>query len=291
MEYSEVRELFRPVCQSIESDLDGRKEDRDEFNAKVRTYLDSRNEVNRQVKELISEVRSQKEIRDLANSKVKDLKIVRSEKSDELKVIRTELRSKLAEEDHDDKRGRRPSGPPPSKIRSKMDALERKYERGGFTGASEKKFFREMKKLKQDLTEAIERNKSSGGLGELKTKVREAERLQEDAHNRVERAVMEAQEAHDLMVELSDEVDRLRERANSAHSGLTKSKREADALHNLYIVSLRCIHSMQDLMKAMDAREGGEVDGESKTEVTDLMSRLMSGDTLSTDELMSLQRN
>ena len=49
--------------------------------------------------------------------------------------------------------------------------------------------------------------------------------------------------------------------------------------------------SMQDLMKAMDAREGGEVDGESKTEVTDLMSRLMSGDTLSTDELMSLQRN
>ena len=101
MEYSEVRELFRPVCQSIESDLDGRKEDRDEFNAKVRTYLDSRNEVNRQVKELISEVRSQKEIRDLANSKVKDLKIVRSEKSDELKVIRTELRSKLAEEDHD----------------------------------------------------------------------------------------------------------------------------------------------------------------------------------------------
>ena len=172
-----------------------------------------------------------------------------------------------------------------------MDALERKYERGGFTGASEKKFFREMKKLQQDLTEAIERNKSSGGLGELKTKVREAERLQEDAHNRVERAVMEAQEAHDLMVELSDEVDRLRERANSAHSGLTKSKREADALHNLYIVSLRCIHSMQDLMKAMDARAGGEVDGESKTEVTDLMSRLMAGDTLSTDELMSLQRN
>ena len=44
-------------------------------------------------------------------------------------------------------------------------------------------------------------------------------------------------------------------------------------------------------MKAMDAREGGLADGESKTEVTDLMSRLMSGDTLSTDELMALQRN
>ena len=247
--------------------------------------------MNRQVKELISEVRSQKEIRDVANSKVKDLKIERSDRSDELKIVRTELRSRISEAEQNGKREKRPSVPPPSKIRSKMDALERKYERGGFTGASEKKFFREMKKLKQELTEAVERNKSSGGLGELKSKVRNAERLQEDAHNRVEKAVMEAQEAHDLMVELSDEVDRLRERANSAHSGLTKSKREADALHNLYIVSLRCIHSMQDLMKAIDEREGGEAEGESKTEVTDLMSRLMSGDTLSTDELMALQRD
>ena len=291
MEYSEIRELFHPLSQSMESDLDGRKEVRDEFNAKVRTYLDSRNEVNRQVKELISEVRSQKEIRDLANSKVKELKIVRSERSDELKVVRTDLRSRLAEAEETGKRERGPSGPPPSKIKAKMDALERKYERGGFTGASEKKFFREMKRLKQELNEAREKNKTSGGLGDLKSKVRDAERQQEDAHNKVERAVSEAQEAHDLMVELSDEVDRLMERANSAHSGLTKSKKEADALHNLYIVSLRCIHSMQDVMKAIDAREGGHVDGESKTEVTDLMSRLMSGDTLSTDELMALQRN
>ena len=291
MEYSEIRELFQPLCQSMESDLDGRKEVRDEFNAKVRTYLDSRNEVNRQVKELISEVRSQKEVRDLANSKVKELKITRSERSDELKVVRTALRSMLAEAEENGKREKGPSGPPPSKIKAKMDAMEKKYERGGFTGASEKKFFREMKRLKQEWNEARERNKTSGGLGDLKSKVREAERSQEDAHNKVERAVSEAQEAYDLMVELSDEVDRLRERANSAHSGLTKSKKEADALHNLYIVSLRCIHSMQDLLKAIDAREGDQEDGGGKTEVTDLMSRLMSGDTLSTDELMALQRN
>ena len=32
-------------------------------------------------------------------------------------------------------------------------------------------------------------------------------------------------------------------------------------------------------------------DDSSKLEVTDLMSRLMSGDTLSTEELMALQRN
>ncbi|MEC7686317.1 MAG: hypothetical protein VYB47_01960, partial [Candidatus Thermoplasmatota archaeon] len=116
---------------------------------------------------------------------------------------------------------------------------------------------------------------------------------QEEAHKSVEISVRRAQDAHDLMVELSEEVDRLREKANSAHGELNKSKREADALHSRYIVSLRCIHSIEDMMKAMESRErkseGSE--GEEKLEVTDLMSRLMSGDTLSTDELMALRRN
>ena len=58
-------------------------------------------------------------------------------------------------------------------------------------------------------------------------------------------------------------------------------------MHSRYVVSLRCIHSMQDLLKEIPSEEVEE----EKVEVSDLMSRLMSGDTLSTDELMSLQRN
>ena len=290
LELDEITEVFAPVKQSLESGLDEKRELRDELNAKVRAYLDTRNEVNRQVKELISEVRSQKEIRDDANTKVKDLKLERAVKSEELKEIRIELRDILSRLEENGEKAKRNSGPSPAKIRAKMDALERKYERGGFTGASEKGFFREMKKLSQELKEAKESNKDGGRLSDLKSSVRSAERSQEEAHNRVEKAVLLAQEAHDLMVELSEEVDRLRDQANSAHSGLTKTKRDADSIHSLYIVSLRCIHSIQDLIKAFESRSAGGVSDE-KTEVSDLMSKLMSGDTLSTEELMSLQRN
>ena len=147
-----------------------------------------------------------------------------------------------------------------------------------------------MKKLHQELREAKEK-KSDGGIRELKIQLRDAEKKQEDAHKKVKRAVVGAQEAHDLMAELSEEVDRLREKANSAQSGVTRAKREADSLHGRYIVSLRCIHSMQDLLKAIEAREGGSTEEEEQVEVADLMTRLMSGDTLSTDEIMALQRN
>ena len=147
-----------------------------------------------------------------------------------------------------------------------------------------------MKKLHQELREAKEK-KSDGGIRELKIQLRDAEKKQEDAHKKVKRAVVGAQEAHDLMAELSEEVDRLREKANSAQSGVTRAKREADSLHGRYIVSLRCIHSMQDLLKAIGAREGGSTEEDAQVEVADLMTRLMSGDTLSTDEIMALQRN
>ena len=51
-------------------------------------------------------------------------------------------------------------------------------------------------------------------------------------------------------------------------------------------------NSIQDLLKAMNTQEReSEEDGNEKLEVNDLMTRLMAGDTLSTEELMALQRN
>ena len=163
---------------------------------------------------------------------------------------------------------------------------------GRFGGKRERDYHKKMKEMSGALKLA-EKERSAGGMRGLKDTVRAAEASQEEAHKTVESAVRRAQEAHDLMVELSEEVDRLREKANSAHGELNKSKREADALHSQYIVSLRCIHSIEDMMNAMESREQKSegLEGEDKLEVTDLMSRLMSGDTLSTEELMALRRN
>ena len=172
LEVNEINKVFSPIKEELESGLDEKRDLRDQLNAKVRAYLDNRNEVNRQVKELISEVRSQKDIRDVANTKVKELKLDRAEKSNELKLIRTELRGILSKLEESGDSASRRSGPPPSKIKAKMDALERKYERGGFTGASEKGFFREMKRLGQELKEAKASNKDGGKLSDLKSAVR-----------------------------------------------------------------------------------------------------------------------
>ena len=290
MDFDEVRTILSPKSESLDEKLSIFREDRDTWNSKVKKYLTERNEINRQVKELITEVQNQKVIRDEANSKVKELKIIRAERSTTLKKLRAELQEKkpALEPKKQEKRERKRNE---RTIRSDIDKLDMKFNLGHFKGSKERDFEREMKKLYQELKD-IKANKVENALSELESNVRTAAKSQEEAHKLVEEAVTTAQESHDLMIELSEEVDRLRAKANSSQEGVIRSKREADLLHNKYVVSLRSIHSIQDLFKAMVAQEKNlDDDTGSKLEVTDLMSRLMSGDTLSTDELMALQRN
>lgn len=288
MDFDEVRGILTPKSTSLDEKLSEFREDRDNWNAKVKKYLTERNEINRQVKELITEVQNQKVIRDEANSKVKDLKIIRAERSSVLKQLRSELLEKRPVEPK--KAEKREKKRNERTIRNDIEKMDMKFNYGHFQG-KERNFEREMKKLYQELKE-IKEQKKENIFSELESQIRKAAKSQEEAHRLVEDAVNTAQESHDLMIELSEEVDRLRAKANTSQEGVIRSKREADLLHNKYVVSLRSIHSIQDLFKAMIAQEKDvEDDDGSKLEVTDLMSRLMSGDTLSTEELMALQRN
>lgn len=140
-----------------------------------------------------------------------------------------------------------------------------------------------LKKLKADANALTE--------GEGSEALRTAMLDQETAHGAVKEAADAAQSAHDLMIEWNAEVDKQREKAEAAHRRLRTSKKEADKEHSLYIVSLRCLHSTQDILRAMRGASQGDGQRQSSSEETqDLMAKLLSGGTLSTEELMQLQR-
>ena len=162
MEFDEVRQILQPLSQSMVEKSESNKGDRDRWNSEVRQHLDERNEVNRQVKELINEVQAQKSVRDEINSRVKELKVFRAENSEHLKTVREELRSKLAEQEESGTKSKRNRGPPPGKIRSDMEKLEMSHMTGRFSGG-EKAFIRKMKDLSEALKQA-EKERGSGGM-------------------------------------------------------------------------------------------------------------------------------
>ena len=280
---SNIGSVFESKSDTVSKQLQDFKNSRDELNVKVREQLDKRNEINLQVKQLITEVQKQKTLRNEANSKVAELRKVRLEKTKELKEVRAKLGSSV--EDNSRQSGKKRNGPSSRKIREQMNKLEWRHQTGQIGPSKEKEFFAKMKKLQTEF-KALKKKEDESSSSVLK-EVKQAEKRQQKAHDAVTDASEKSEEAHSLMMELSNEVDRLRGMANSEHLGLTSTKGKADELHNKYIISLRCIHSMQDILKLSGSKE---VD-EERVDVSDLMSRLMRGDTLSDEDMMLLQRN
>ena len=281
---SNFSDVFETKTISVSDKLADFKTRRDQLNVKVRGQLDKRNEINSQVKELITEVQKQKTLRNEANNRVAELRKIRLERTNELKKIRAKLRSSV--EDKNQESGKKRKGPSSRKIREQMNKLEWRHQTGQISPKKERDFFATMKRLQAELKMLKKEEEASSSV--VLKEVKQAEKKQQKAHDAVTDASEKSEEAHSLMMELSNEVDRLRGLANSEHLGLTSTKGEADDLHNKYIISLRCIHSMQDILKLSGTKKEQGVE---RVDVTDLMSRLMEGQTLSDEDMMLLQRN
>ena len=281
---SNIGDVFETKTKTVSGKLADFKTRRDQLNVKVRGQLDKRNEINSQVKELITEVQKQKTLRNEANGRVAELRKIRLEKTKELKEIRAKLRSSV--EDQGRETGKKKNGPDSRKIREQMNKLEWRHQTGQIGPKKERDFFATMKRLQAEF-KTLKKEEEASSSSVLK-EVKQAEKRQQKAHDAVTDASEKSEEAHSLMMELSNEVDRLRSLANSEHLGLTSTKGDADDLHNRYIISLRCIHSMQDILKLSGTKKDHESE---RVDVTDLMSRLMEGQTLSDEDMMLLQRN
>ncbi|MEC8142689.1 MAG: hypothetical protein VX071_04260, partial [Candidatus Thermoplasmatota archaeon] len=218
---------------------------------------------------------------------------VRNEASKKVSEIRDKLRANQPEEKPAERgpRGRRERPITLQSLQREFSRLEREFERGEHTGKNEGKVMKRLKDLNAKIRQMKKDQASSDSDSAENEELKAARKEHDEAHEAVQQAAAAAQEAHDLMIQWDKEVNKQRERANSKHRELRNTKQEADKAHRFYIVSLRCLHSIQDMMRARRSAEAGE--GERPTarvEVQDLMSKLMSGDTLTTEELMELQR-
>lgn len=266
---------------------------RDEWNAKSKEHFATRNEFNTEVRELVQNAREQKEIRERMNDEVRERKQVRSDANTKVKETKEairELRGDSGDQGNRpvDKRGR------PITIhtlRRDSDRLEREFNEGRHTGKNEIKVMERLKKIRRQIKEMESSEHSSDEFSSAQEAMREAVAMQEAAHAEVEAAAEQAQAAHQLMLEWQGEVEARREFAEAAHRKLRLSKKEADISHKAYILSLRCLHSVQDIARARrDLERGTAPKLSARQGVQDLMGKLMSGETLTTEELLALQR-
>jgi uncharacterized coiled-coil DUF342 family protein len=288
---AELKDLLEERRKMVDKKATQHREIRDDWNEKTKEYTTTRNELNNEVRELIVQVREQRELRDQMNEMVREKKKERDDANKAVREAKEGIRSTQPEQPQEfDKRGRPIRPDTVQSLTRTMERLEREFEQGKHQGKNERKYFKKMKELSAK-RKALQESQSLVEGAEGNEDLRGAVAQQEAAHTAVKEAAEAAQSAHDLMIEWNAEVDRQREKAEAAHRKLRTSKKEADKEHSLYIVSLRCLHSIQDILRAMRGASAG--DGQrpaASDETQNLMAKLMSGETLSTEELMQLQR-
>jgi uncharacterized coiled-coil DUF342 family protein len=284
---SEFKDFLDSKRKIMDKKATRHREERDSWHEKSRDSASKRNELNAGTRELLVQVQEQKALRDQLNEVVREKKAIRQKTSDEVKKIRSAIQP--ADEQGDDKGRHRKKGRPETLVglKKKLQRLEREFETHAKGPKAEKKAQEEMRQIAKKIQQFENEQKNLEDSDELRAALDKNNKAFEE----LQEAADKAQQAHDNMIQWSNEVESQRSEAEQAHRELRKCQREADNQHHLYIVSLRCLHSIQEMIRAIRAAESGETQRpQAREEVQDLMSKLLAGDTLSTDELMQLQR-
>ena len=292
-----LEEILQKKRKFVDKKATDLRKERDGLNAEMKPYAEARNQLNLEVRSLIGNRNEQRDIREEKNQSVREMKKLRSEcntKVKDAKITLDKIRKSLGgtNTNQNDRNSRNRYDKPPNigQLKRELARIEKDFEQGKYLGKNEIKAMNKMKDIKRQIDNMNSVEDDNDDMRDARKTLNAAVSEQDDAHRAVTKAAEDAQTAHDLMLEWNKEVDSKREEAEEAHKKFRKYKLEADQAHHHYIVALRCLHSVQEILQAMRG-EAPSSKPEARLKVQDLMSKLMSGETLSTEELMELQKH
>jgi len=270
------------------ADAERHKRDRDELNEKTKQWAEKRDVLNGQVRELIDRANEKRELRDKLNAEVRDAKAKRDEwnrkfndLSDKAQILRREKMPK--------------SGLSIRKFKAELRALEKKHMTTVLSVEKERALVEEISSLSSKI-QAMEREiEQFTEVKQAEKDAREAKDNAEGFHRMVSELAEKAQIEHDSMLKLYEQADALRKEADAAQEEFIKAKLAADEQHREHIEHIRQVHDFDKLISGI--RDRGRKARKEKDETTakkeaeEIFEKFRSGEKLSTDDIMVLQKS
>jgi uncharacterized coiled-coil DUF342 family protein len=270
------------------ADAEKHKRLRDELNDKTKEWAERRDDLNSQVRKLIDDANIKRESRDKLNSEVRESKAQRDEwnrKFNDLSDKAINLRREKMPK----------SGLSIRKFKAELRALEKRHMTSVLSADKEKALMKEMSQLDAKIKE-MEREIEQ--FSEVKTAEKEARDAKDNAenfHRKVSESAEKAQIEHDAMLKLYEEADKLRKEADSAQEKFIETKLAADEEHREHIEHIRQVHDFDKIIagirdKGRKARKEKD-DTSAKKEADEIFEKFRSGEKLSTEDIMVLQKS
>jgi uncharacterized coiled-coil DUF342 family protein len=270
------------------ADAERHKRIRDELNDKTKEWAEKRDQLNAQVRKLIEDANGRRENRDKLNAEVREAKAKRDEwnkKFNELSETAMALRREKMPK----------SGLSIRKFKAELRALEKKHMTSVLSAAKEKALMKEMSMLDAKI-KAME--KEIEQFTEVRTAEKDAHEAKdnaEDFHRKVSELAEKAQTEHDAMLKLYEEADGLRKEADTAQEKFIETKLAADDEHHEHIEHIRQVHDFDKIIagirdKTRKSRKEKD-DTSAKKEADEIYEKFRSGEKLSTEDIMVLQKS
>ena len=264
------------------------KRQRDDLNEKTRQWADKRDALNSQVRHLIDDANLHRENRDKLNAEVREVKAKRDEwnrKFNELSDKVQELRREKMPKD----------GVPIRRIRAELRALEKKHMTSVMSPEKERDLVEQMSHLSEKLRSMEQELEKFTEIKTAEKEVRDAKEQAETFHRQVAECAEKAQSEHDSMLKLYEEADKVRKEADEAQEKFIESKLAADEEHREHIEHIRQVHDFDKLIAGIrdKSRKAKREKDETvaKKEAEEIVERFKSGDKLSTEDIMVLQKS
>jgi uncharacterized coiled-coil DUF342 family protein len=267
---------------------------RDDLNKQTKEWVVKRDALNAQVRALIEEAGKHRENRDQLNVKVRESKDLRDEWNKKV----SELNEKVSalKKDKEPVPEKRPDNEPPIKqLKKQLKDLEFKQQTSALSKDKDDEIVKQISLLAHQIDEKEKASEHGGEIKELVHQLRDAKSQAETHHRAVSEYARSAQTAHDDMIALYEQADKLRKEADAAQEEFVKCKTQADEEHKKHIEQIESVHKMDKDVTSIRTRKAKDrkkkVDNESKKEAEEIFNRFKAGEKLSTEDLMSLQKS
>ena len=261
---------------------------RDELNDKTREWVEKRDALNAQVRELVEQATTHREARDRLNAEVKRAKEERDRWNREV--------GDLTDKVNELRRTRTPRGGSQlGRLRRELQALEFRQMTSVLPVDKERALVEDIQQLQAEvrrLEKAVEEDEAvRAALQDL----RNARENAEAAHKRVGELADEAQREHDAMTQIYEQSDEIRRQADLAQEEFIRTKMMADEEHRKHIEHIRSVHDYDKIIHGirLKARKDKESTQEfsAKQQAEMIFERFKRGEKLSTEDLMTLQKS
>ena len=285
-----ARELAEQL-NNLRIEVSKLKNSLNELHKEKESWFEKKKELSKKIIENIQKVRDSKAKRDALTREVKQLKPKRdsmnktvSSKVSELNKLKDE-RNKLSKslEITDS----------PSRIRQQMDKLEFRIETEPISFEKEKEIMKKIKRLRKEydaariLNEANKKNRSASD--EFRKMKREAY----DAHKSVQEKAHESQAAHEDILKISAEIDRLIGEEEDAFKKFLEFKKQFNEMNSQFKIKLKETNSIKDELDKISSekrdRKKAEVESFLKSKEDAVNEKIKKRQKLTTEDLLVFQ--